>query len=205
MVCATLDARGNCPLANGPDLLVDRPTAEASVTFEDLTVPADYCAIDDGCLPGPGTYRLLRFSTMIGNAGTEDLVIGDPDSTPGFVFAQCHAHYHYGDYVEYRLKDANGQVVRSGFKAGFCVEDTLRLDPNADADPIYFCDQAISGVQGIQKGWGDLYLANLDCQWVDVTGVVPGNYVLEVEVNPARKTPEVDFDNNVAAVPVIIR
>ena len=32
--------------------------------------------------------------------------------------------------------------------------------------------------QGIQAGWSDLYGNSLDCQWLDVTDVPPGDYFL---------------------------
>lgn len=46
--------------------------------------------------------------------------------------------------------------------------------------------------QGLSSGWGDLYDRTLDGQWVDVTGVPAGDYVLVVEVNVAGKVVEAD-------------
>lgn len=34
--------------------------------------------------------------------------------------------------------------------------------------------------QGLSPGCHDIYAANIDCQWIDITDVPPGNYVLKV-------------------------
>jgi len=197
-----------CPVP-GPDLTVDA-AALVGFYFETKTVTPTECSIADRCLPGPGTYDLLRFATHTINVGTADLVIGSPTTSPNdFAFAMCHAHFHYTGYVEYRLLDMQGQAVTTGFKAGFCIEDTIRtMDPGAPVLARFFCDPmmgTLQGVQGIQKGWSDLYQASLDCQWVDVTRVPAGDYTLEIEVNPPpRRFVEASYDNNIARIAVTV-
>ncbi len=59
-------------------------------------------------------------------------------------------------------------------------------------------------VQGLSPGWADVYSNNLDCQYVDITGVAPGTYQLRIELNPERRMIESNYDNNVATFPVVV-
>jgi hypothetical protein len=105
------------------------------------------------------------------------------------------------DWVVYRVRDLSGASVGAGHKQGFCIEDVY--DPNgADVrgqPGRYGCD-----FMGISAGYGDVYRIDIPGQWVDVTGIPPGEYVLEVEVNPSKDPrffePPVWTDDNVASV-----
>ena len=44
---------------------------------------------------------------------------------------------------------------------------------------------------------GDLYGRHLDCQWIDISDVPAGTYILRQTVNPDRLTAETDYKNNV--------
>jgi len=48
-----------------------------------------------------------------------------------------------------------------------------------------------------------VYLYNLDCQWVDVTDLSPGSYVLKIAINPEFKVAEMNYDNNAAICDLI--
>src|SRR5436190_19012961 len=61
------------------------------------------------------------------------------------------------------------------------------------------------GAQGIQKGWSDLYARDLDCQWLDITGLAGDRwYCYEVCTNYARNFQEYSFDNNCTRFPVYV-
>jgi hypothetical protein len=193
---------GTCQAAGAtcalPDLTVSADVARNSLQLVSETFAADSCALDEGCIDGPGTRRLLRFATQTANVGGSDIVLGDPSGTPGFEFAECHGHAHFEGYARYQLLDASGAVAATGHKQAFCLLDSAPVGiPGAPAAPRFHC-----GFQGIQRGWSDIYGAGLDCQWVDVTDVPPGEYTLRIEINPDRVIQEGDYGNNVATVAV---
>ena len=84
------------------------------------------------------------------------------------------------------------EKVAEGHKASFCLEDS-ECGLGANNPDLYRCG---TGVQGISVGCGDLYARHLDCQWIDITDVPGGYYVLRQIVNLDRLTPESDYLNN---------
>lgn len=188
------NAAGGCAL---PDLMVDRGLLESTMTFSTETFPMNDCAVREGCLLDGGTRRLLRFSTSTPNVGEADFYVGDPTTNVNAMFDSCHNHYHYHQYANYALVSDAGVVVR-GRKQAFCVLDLDEYSPDAGRAK-YDCDN-----QGVSVGWADTYDSALDCQWLDITDVPVGDYVLEVEVNPNRYIAEKDYANNVARVPITI-
>ena len=181
-----------------PDLTIDGARLAASVDFKTQPFKSTDCAVREGCVSGTGKRVLLRFDVATPNIGTADLVLGSPINNPLFEFSPCHGHYHFSGYALYDLLNLSGTVIVAGHKQAFCLEDFAQFDPNAG--PAKFdCSY-----QGISAGWQDIYGKYLDCQWIDVTGVPPGNYLLRVTINPYRILTESDYSNNTAIVPVTI-
>ncbi len=178
-----------------PDLLIHGPSARPYIDVVNFT--SGSCEVAEGCVV-PGTRRLLRFETESRNVGDADLIFGDPARNPMFVWDNCHGHYHFGQFTEYRLLTTTGTEVVEGKKIGFCLEDTIRWNPNAGGR-IYNC-----AYQGIQRGWADVYTYDIPCQWIDITGVAGGTYILEMRADPLNRIPELNEDNNVTQVTVVI-
>lgn len=187
---------GACQLA---DLSVDSEVLFDSARIVERFFGAESCSVVESCVGGLGNRRLLNFSTTTPNDGNIDLVMGRPENNPAlYSFGQCHEHFHFDQYASYRLLTQDGEVAATGHKQAFCLMD---LEPRSEDAPAqrFDCDD-----QGISAGWADTYGRNLDCQWVDITGVPEGDYILEVSVNFARIIPEMSYTNNIARVPVFV-
>ena len=180
-----------------PDLVPVTNSLNARTTTETFTAGA--CDALEG-LVATGTRRLLRFTTETRNVGTSDLVLRSPVNNPLFTYAPCHGHYHFNNFAEYRLLNAAGVQVATGQKVGFCLEDVSRWNSAANSQPQYNCDY-----QGIQAGWSDIYGYNLPGQWIDITGLPAGTYVLEISFDTANRIAESDETNNTARVQVVIK
>ena len=188
-----------------PDLIVDTKATQNNwlVRVEDL--PSNFCSVQEGGV-APGTRTLLRFTVTTPNVGDADVFVGSPlkhmdpngdgsfaDQDGMFEFASCHAHFHFQNYATYRLLDASGREWKAA-KRGFCMLDT---DPynvgTGDGTWNYrSCGSLVhDGFQGITDGWADTYVWKLGGQYFVLDGgdgqpvVPPGNYTIEVEVNPA--------------------
>ncbi|MCB9595512.1 MAG: hypothetical protein H6719_22520 [Sandaracinaceae bacterium] len=196
--CVARDADGACPAA---DIWFDASRITGRYDFGWREFESADCAIAESCVDGTGWRRLLRFATWTPNTGTADLYLGNPAEMPElFTFSPCHDHFHFDTYARFELRDLDGAVVAPGHKQATCLLDTVTY-PDADIrGALYTCDN-----QGIQRGWQDVYYETLDCQWVDVTDVPPGDYVLHVEINYEGMLLESDYTNNVADVPITVR
>jgi hypothetical protein len=179
-----------------PDLIIWPDALNPAIVERNFLT--NTCEVIEGCAQS-GLRRYLVFETETRNIGTADLVMGDPRYNTNFVFVSCHGHYHFSAFADYRLVSSAGVPVANGNKVGFCLRDSARFSASATPTPRYNCD-----FQGIQAGWADIYDASLPCQWIDLTGVAPGLYVLEIEVNPDGRLQEMSRSNNIARMSLVI-
>jgi hypothetical protein len=56
------------------------------------------------------------------------------------------------------------------------MEDSLKYDGGKSNG--YNCT-----FQGISSGWGDWYYKQLTGQWIDITGIPEGDYIVRVRIN----------------------
>lgn len=212
-----------------PDLVVDASRL-AIGTQRNEAFGSGSCAVQEGMI-APGTRQVLRFTFNSPNVGEGDLKIGNPADHPEwFEWAPCHNHYHFRQYADYRLwtvadwqtwqdlraqdpqkpaaqvlAENPGLQFRAGSKMGFCVIDIEPgVPPNTHGMSLLPQYTSCSTNQGISKGWADEYLFTLDGQWIDVTGLPTGPYILEAEVNAEHLYLESEYGNNWASIPVVV-
>ncbi|KAJ8374637.1 hypothetical protein SKAU_G00052170 [Synaphobranchus kaupii] len=183
-----------------PDLIPDPYYIQASTYIQRMQMYALRCAAEENCLARSAyrpsirdiNYRvLLRFPQRVKNQGTADFLPVKPRHQ--WEWHSCHQHYHSMEAFSIYdlLHVSTGRKVAEGHKASFCLEDTS-CDPGFQRR--YACT---AHTQGLGPGCYDTYDANIDCQWIDITDVPPGNYILKVTVNPTFQVQESDFSNNV--------
>jgi hypothetical protein len=123
-----------------------------------------------------------------------------------------HQHFHYKDFAQSRLwsSDSSGArlgaaPLREGDKNGFCLIDVnnVAFGERGDAARTYVtCPngaaifQMAEQVNGISAGWADVYNYFLPDQYLEVTGVQDGYYLLETIADPAGTVLESDETDN---------
>ncbi|XP_028298216.1 lysyl oxidase homolog 1 [Gouania willdenowi] len=183
-----------------PDLVPDPNYVQASTYIQRAHMYSLRCAAEEKCLSSSAytsettDYEvrvLLRFPQRVKNKGTADFMPNRPRHT--WEWHSCHQHYHSMDeFSHYDLLEVStGRKVAEGHKASFCLEDTT-----CDFGHLkrYACT---AHTQGLSPGCYDTYNADIDCQWIDITDIQPGNYILKLQVNPKFLVLESDFTNNV--------
>lgn len=188
-----------------PDLRIHEQAAVSSIRLEYDTFGVNSCEIEEMCVSGSGRRRLLKFEGRIENLGPGDLNPGPEAGNPLFEFSECHGHYHFIDFTDYRLLNLDGSVAAQGHKQSFCLVDMVPVDdPTVPAPPGTHPDPGPQGCSYLSAGWADIYGVGTPCQWVDVTGVPPGDYLLSLSVNPLGRVIEASTSNNDVVIPIEI-
>jgi Lysyl oxidase len=134
-----------------------------------------------------------------------------------YVVSPDHRHWHLLGFDRYELRRAGRRVaaVRDR-KTGFCLGDRYAVTgrhhlETAPPEPVHTsrCGLGEPGLIGIQEGisvgYGDNYQANLEGQFLPLTGLRSGRYVLVHRVNADRRLRELDYRNNAASLLLELR
>jgi Lysyl oxidase len=118
-----------------------------------------------------------------------------------------HSHWHFMKFMVYELRRASdNELIGPDVKTGFCLGDRHRVSgpriKNAAATPRFAVNcgkskrRLLKVREGISVGWYDNYEAYLEGQYIDVTDVADGRYLLIHRSNPFRRVRETTYANN---------
>ncbi len=181
-----------------------------------------------------GALRCLRFATTAANRGRGPLEVAyriEPPETKAYQvihrsdgstsdrfavaseFHPTHAHFHFKDFYVTRLwRYADGhrvgaKPVTSGSKSGFCPEDS-----GGGGQRRYSClteyrmgPAGPEQVVGISAGSYDTYRVHLPDQYLEITGVQDGRYLLEIELDPDDNVAETNERDNRACIVIELK
>jgi sortase (surface protein transpeptidase) len=124
-----------------------------------------------------------------------------------YVVSPDHEHWHLEPFMKYELRHfGGGAIVGRDAKTGFCLGDRY-FGPDLPQSPrtkVYRSDcgrgqrDLRTITEGISVGYGDNYAADLDGQYIDITGLDAGHYYLIHRVNSSHRLVEASYGNNVS-------
>jgi hypothetical protein len=139
----------------------------------------------------------------VSNVGAADLLLGDPARTPGFTTSSCDGQAYLESFVRYQLFDANGTLRAESRVPALCQPPPTESDFSAPFSCEFLglwsgYSQTYSAEILIPElsGMGVLYYRERACQWLDVTDLPPGDYVLRTTVDPEGVLQERNLANN---------
>lgn len=133
-----------------------------------------------------------------------------------YVISADHRHWHLLGFERYTLRQVGGRAAAvADRKTGFCLGDRYPVPgrdlPAAPPTARYTgrCGLDRPGLltieEGISVGYGDDYDPTLEGQYVRLTGLPSGRYLLVHTVNADRLLREVRYDNNASSLLLRLR
>jgi hypothetical protein len=133
-----------------------------------------------------------------------------------FVVAETHRHWHLLGFESYELLNAEGEALGRDRKTGFCLGDRYdaRAHVRIPGEPRRAVWTQECGLdqpgrlrirEGISPGFGDDYVPLLEGQYIDVSGLPAGRYILVHWVNSDGVLREESQANNAASVLLRLR
>ena len=171
---------------------------------------------------GDGPFELRYVMTRPGDPQLRQRIYRSDGSyrdhiADSWEFHPTHAHFHYKSFMSSRLwaADAAGRRLgaapaRAGHKNGFCLidVDNIAFGSKGDAAKTYNfprcnapTDVDAAGAHmtnGVSVGWADVYPWFLADQYIEISGLADGYYLLESMVDPDDRIIETDETDNIS-------
>ncbi len=208
---------GSAPTPLLPDI-VQRPPSQIGVVQVEGTYRLGFQSSMENVGAGPLLIHGHRANTSSGMVADQVLNMSDGSTTTragigSMIFYVPHNHWHYLGFDHYELRKASDySLVAPDQKMGFCLGDRFSVkngivfSPPEPPGPFSSenCEsgnpQALSVTEGITPGYGDLYGPQVEGQYIDVTGVAAGEYVIVHRVNEDHSVEESNYNDNNASV-----
>jgi hypothetical protein len=145
-----------------------------------------------------GHQRIYTHGPSLGWSFTEHPIGGS------FFFHEPHNHYHYplADYSLYAptADGSLGPVLATTEKVGFCIAESVQLDPTLEHVNSPFSYNGTCGdpraLRGIPPAWSDLYDFVDIGEFIDITGLPDGIYWFRGTIDPFDYLKEGNEQNN---------
>jgi hypothetical protein len=152
---------------------------------------------------------------VIDRAGAPRQVVRDVGRLR-YVVSPDHRHWHLLGFDRYQLRPAGQPTATvSDRKTGFCLGDRYPVLGRRLGAPVHKpvytsrCGLGQPGLmsvdEGISVGYGDDYAATLEGQYLRLTGLSSGRYVLVHHVNADRRLRELHYSNNAGSLLLQLR
>jgi hypothetical protein len=158
-----------------------------------------------GRRPDTSTPHMITLQRLYNDAKTSVEV--PISGTYMFWAADGHNHWHVNDLESGTLTPLDngaegGALAKHGFHFGDYHAFALGL-PNAPRSAVYqpcggnsCAPSALTVDMGLSVGWSDTYPASTAYQYIDITGLKPGNYLLTVTADASHWFQETNSSNN---------
>lgn len=114
-------------------------------------------------------------------------------ATMAWATADGHNHFHVADLQRFKLQTLGAATLLKAAKTGFCFRDSY---PYGSTAPSHYntansvCNVAPSKTvpMGVSTRWGDIYKSTIAFQWIDITGLASGDYLIKIIADPPWET-----------------